>query len=101
MKSWCLFYTSPKDGKRARTTIGRYPQTGLADARTRAREAHTSLDEGLDPRDVATATMTVRQLDRIFDQQRSPYSSAVLRSPMSLTYHSRPSWACRRCSPAG
>ena len=34
-KTWCLFYTSPKDGKRARATLGHYPQTPLAAARTR------------------------------------------------------------------
>jgi integrase len=62
VKSWCLFYTSPRDGKRARVMLGRYPQTTLADARTHAIEAKAHVDQGIDPRDVATGAMTVRQL---------------------------------------
>ena len=34
-KSWCLFYTSPLDGKRARVGLGTYPALRLADARLR------------------------------------------------------------------
>src|SRR5262245_44963785 len=53
-KTWCLIFTSPKDGKRARMTLGGYPATSLARARTLAIEAHGHLDEGCDPRDVAS-----------------------------------------------
>ena len=52
-KTWCLIFTSPKDGKRARMTLGGYPATSLARARTLAIEAHGHLDEGRDPREVA------------------------------------------------
>src|SRR5262245_3826890 len=52
-KAWCLVFTSPKDGKRARVTFGTYPATSLARARTLAMEAHGHLDEGRDLRDVA------------------------------------------------
>lgn len=65
VKSWFAVYTSPKDGKRARVTLGRYPQTSLARARMLAIEARGHADEGLDPRDVSAsqaAAMTVRQL---------------------------------------
>ena len=62
VKSWCLFYTSPRDGKRARVALGRYPQTTLADARAHALEFKSHLDQGVDPRDVAAGTLTVRQL---------------------------------------
>lgn len=62
VKSWCLFYTSPRDGKRARVALGRYPQTTLADARAHALEFKSHLDHGVDPRDVAAGTLTVRQL---------------------------------------
>ncbi len=65
VKSWFTVYTSPKDGKRARVTLGRYPQTSLARARTLAIEARGHADEGQDPRDVRAAqagAMTVRQL---------------------------------------
>jgi len=62
VKSWNLFFTSPKTGKRARTTLGRYPRTTLADARTRALEAMAHVDAGVDPRDVSGGAMTVQQL---------------------------------------
>ena len=26
VRAWCAFYTSPRDGKRARAPLGRYPQ---------------------------------------------------------------------------
>jgi integrase len=62
LKTWCAFYTSPKDGKRARSTLGHYPQTTLAEARARALEATGQVDEGIDPRDVGSGAMTVGQL---------------------------------------
>jgi hypothetical protein len=49
IRSWFLVFTSPKDGKRARATLGRYPQTTLARARSLAQEARTYLDEGKRP----------------------------------------------------
>ena len=39
LKTWCAFYTSPKNGKRTRATLGRYPELGLANARGRVLEA--------------------------------------------------------------
>jgi len=57
-----------KGGKRARMTLGTYPATSLARARTIAMEAHGHLDEGRDPRDVAAEqaakAMTVAELIR-------------------------------------
>jgi len=64
VRSWFLVYTSP-GGKRARVTLGRYPQTPLARARALALEARGHLEEGKDPRDVQAAqagSMTVSQL---------------------------------------
>ena len=72
VKAWNLFYTSPKTGKRTRTTLGRYPRTSLADARTRALEAMAHVDEGIDPRDVAGGAMTVQQLVRLLRRQARP-----------------------------
>jgi integrase len=65
-RSWCFHYRSPRDGKRARATIGTYPATGLAAARGKALEARGHVDAGQDPRLVlsgrATAGMTVASL---------------------------------------
>ena len=54
-KAWTFLYTSPKDGKRARITLGTYPATGLAVARRRALEARGHVEAGNDPRDMFAA----------------------------------------------
>lgn len=54
-RTWTYNYTSPRDGKRARLTIGTYPATSLASARGKAIEAKGLLEDNLDPRDVAAA----------------------------------------------
>lgn len=65
-RSWCFHYRSPRDGKRARATIGNYPATSLAGARGKALEARGHVDAGQDPRLVlagqATAGLTVAAL---------------------------------------
>jgi integrase len=63
-KSWCLFYSSPSDGKRARVGLGSYPAVGLADARAKAIEAAGHVADGSDPRRKmkASASMTVADL---------------------------------------
>ena len=65
-RSWCFHYRSPRDGKRARATIGNYPATSLASARGKALEARGHVDAGQDPRLVlagqATAGLTVAGL---------------------------------------
>jgi integrase len=54
-KAWNYLFTSPKDGKRARLTLGTYPATSLATARTKALEAKGHVEAGKDPRDVFAA----------------------------------------------
>ena len=63
-KSWCLFYTSPLDGKRARVGLGAYPAVRLAGARTKAIEAAGAAVNGSDPRRTmkASARLTVAGL---------------------------------------
>jgi integrase len=67
-KTWTYIFTSPKDDRRARLTIGAYPAISLAAARGRALEARGYLEEKppRDPRDVWAAetagAMTVRVL---------------------------------------
>jgi integrase len=65
-RSWCFHFRSPRDGKRARATIGTYPATSLATARGKALEARAHLEAGQDPRLVmagqASAEMTIAAL---------------------------------------
>jgi integrase len=55
-KTWTLHFSSPMNGKRARMTLGTYPATSLAAARTKAIEAKTQVEEGRDPRGTAKDT---------------------------------------------
>jgi hypothetical protein len=65
-KSWSFFFTSPKDGRRARVGLGTYPATSLAAARGRGIEARRMIEEHRDPRDVIhdqrTGAMTATDL---------------------------------------
>ena len=54
-KTWSYFCTSPKDGKRARLTLGTYPARSLASARALALEAKSHVGDNMDPRDVYAA----------------------------------------------
>ena len=58
--------TSPRDGKRARLSLGTYPATSLAKARGSAIEARGQVEEGTDPRDLGrrsiAGAMTVSML---------------------------------------
>ena len=80
-RSWCFHYRSPRDGKRARATIGNYPATSLASARGKALEARGHVDAGQDPRLVlagqATAGLTVSDLVDLYvaDPERATIRS--------------------------
>jgi integrase len=80
-RTWCLHFRSPRDGKRARATIGTYPATSLAAARGKALEARQHVEAGNDPRLMlagqATAGMTVAALVAIYlaDPERAALRS--------------------------
>src|ERR1700716_3684851 len=57
-RSWSYLFTSPRDGKRARATIGTYPATTLASARGKALEARGHVEAGRDPRLVLAGQAT-------------------------------------------
>jgi integrase len=63
-RTWFYVFTAPKDGKRARFTLGRYPSTKLARARALAIETRALVERGIDPRRAlpADAAMTVAML---------------------------------------
>jgi integrase len=66
VRTWTFSFTSPRDNRRARITLGRYPTVSLAGARGLALEAAGCLTDGKDPRDVkaakAASVMTVAML---------------------------------------
>jgi hypothetical protein len=82
-RSWSYLFTSPRDGKRARATLGTYPATSLAGARGKALEARGHVEAGQDPRLVlagqATTGLTVGAFIDIY-----------LADPQKATLRSRP-----------
>jgi integrase len=69
-RSWTFHFTSPRDGKRARLTVGSYPATTLAAARGKAMEARGHVERGQDPRLTLAgrglAEMTVAELVQVY-----------------------------------
>jgi len=69
-RSWSYHFTSPRDGKRARLTVGSYPATTLAAARGKAMEARGHVERGQDPRLTlagrGVAEMTVAGLVQVY-----------------------------------
>jgi len=59
-RTWCFHYRSPRDGKRARVTLGTFPGTSLARARGKALEARGHIDAGQDPRLVLASQGTAQ-----------------------------------------
>ena len=76
-KTWTFHYTSPKDDKRARLTLGTYPATTLASARGLAIEARGTIEKGTDPRTQASGAMTVAALvDSYVEKHVAPLRTA-------------------------
>jgi integrase len=86
LKAWYFTFTSPRDGKWARTKLGAYPAVALADARGRALEAATAVAAKDDPRNImraqAAAAMTVAAL---IETYVSDPEKAALRSIREIT----------------
>lgn len=49
VKSWSVVYRRPRDGRKARVTLGTHPGLSLSRARERSREVLAALSEGSDP----------------------------------------------------
>ncbi len=84
VKTWSFIFTSPKDGKRSRMTLGRYPQTKLANARGLAIEARGHLDGDRDPREALAGPdggMTVATLVNSYVEK---YVRPELRRPADV-----------------
>jgi integrase len=68
-KVWTFHFTSPRDGKRSRHTLGPFPAITLAAARGQALGLRQQVEEGADPRGAAAkgaADLTFGDLANIF-----------------------------------
>jgi integrase len=59
-KGWSYFFTL--GGRKARMSLGTYPATSLAKARTKADEARAELEKGRDPRALQATAETLRSV---------------------------------------
>jgi integrase len=59
-KTWTLFYSWA--GERKRMTLGTYPATSLASARTRADEVRAAVEAGKDPQSIFSAPATLQSI---------------------------------------
>jgi hypothetical protein len=85
LKSWFAMFTSPKDGKRARVTLGRYPQTPLARARRLALEARGCAEEGKDPRDLLGAQIASKSsVSGLIESYLAKHVRPALRSAQAI-----------------
>jgi integrase len=76
-KAWSFIFTAPGSGKRARIACGTYPGTGVAAARTRAREARGLVEAGEDPRvalnaQAAGATTVTALIESFLEKHARP-----------------------------
>jgi integrase len=74
VKSWSLHFSRP-DGRRARLSLGRYPQVSLAAARARALEAKAAIAAGRDPRPTESGTLKAI-VDEYFRREGASLRSA-------------------------
>jgi integrase len=74
-RTWTFLFTPPGETKRARMTLGTYPATSLAQARTLAIEARGQLEQDKDPRTFlaaqAAGTTTVAALIESYLDKRA------------------------------
>lgn len=91
-KAWYWHFGSPKDGKRARLKLGTYPALSLAKARTKALEAKGQVEDGTDPRDIASnPEMTVADLlDAYMAKHVRPRLRSAAHMEKRLAKHVRP-----------
>jgi integrase len=75
-KAWTLHHT--KAGKRARLTLGRYPQLSLSAARAAALEAKAAIANGTDPRPSGAGTLR-SIVDEYFRREGSKLRTVVPR----------------------
>ena len=75
-KTFFLGYTAPGSAKRTQINLGRYPATGLKDARQRAYEAREALSRGIDPRDQVRDQAIVQEAH--VDVKEVGYSTPVI-----------------------
>jgi integrase len=80
-RSWSYIYTSPRDGKRARVSLGTYPATSLAAARGKALEARQHVEAGKDPRLVLAGMASAETtLASLIDAYLADPEKAAMRS---------------------
>lgn len=79
-KTWTFKYTSPRDGKSARITLGTYPALSLKDARAKTLVARANVESQTDPRDVSAATQSPKTIAELIEDRLAMEVRGKMRS---------------------
>jgi integrase len=103
VKSWCFRFRDPRTGKDARSTIGRYPDVSLAQARARAIELRREVASGTNPvekkyreRQEAQTKTFATLAERYLREHARRFKRSAAADERNLRLHVLPKWADRR-----
>jgi integrase len=103
VRSWCFRFRDPQTGKDARSTIGRYPDISLGQAREAADGLRGKVAKGINPieqkrsdrHDASNKTFRVLA-DRYLEEHARRFKRSADADERNLRLHILPSWARRR-----
>ncbi|MBQ0824255.1 integrase arm-type DNA-binding domain-containing protein [Microvirga sp. HBU67558] len=103
VKSWCFRFRDPRTGKDARSTIGRYPDLSLAQARARASDLRREVASGSNPvekkyreRQEAQTKTFAALAERYLQEHACRFKRSAAADERNLRLHVLPRWADRR-----
>jgi integrase len=103
VRSWCFRFRDPQSGKDARSTIGRYPDISLGDARKAADGLRAKVAKGINPiaqkrldrHDAGSKTFRALS-DRYLEEHARRFKRSADADERNLRLHILPKWAKRR-----
>jgi integrase len=103
VKSWCFRFRDPRSGKDARSTIGRYPDVSLAQARERATTLRREVTSGVNPverkrreRQEYESKSFAALAERYLNEHARRFKRSAPADERNLRLHVLPHWAQRR-----
>lgn len=102
VRSWCLRFRDPRTAKTSRSTIGKYPDVTLADARAAAGDLRREVAQGINPveakrqaRRLIAATTFAHLAERYLDEHARRAKRSAAADERNLRLHVLPDWATR------
>lgn len=103
VRTWCFRFRDPQSGKDARSTIGRYPDISLGQARTAADSLRGTVAKGVNPiaekranrRNAGSRTFQALA-DRYLEEHARRFKRSADADDRNLRLHILPKWGKRR-----